>query len=130
MNAGQYHRMVSAELNERDKRWAKAREEEKKKQEVQKAFEIKQQEELANFKETLQKASRWHKAVNLRSYIDSVEQKAMETKGISEDLRNWLEWARKKAAWYDPFIECHDELLNEVDRETLTLKQKPPYYGW
>ena len=51
--------MVSAELNERDKRWAKERELEKKKQEVQKAFEIKQQEELANFKETLLKASRW-----------------------------------------------------------------------
>ena len=65
-------------------------------------------------------------------YIDSVEEKAIviETKGISEDLRNWLKWARKKAAWHDPFIECHDELLNEVDRETLTLKQKPPYYSW
>jgi len=122
--------MVSAELNERDKRWAKEREQEKRKQEVQKAFEIKQQEELANFKETLLKASRWHKAVNLRRYIDSVEQKAIETNGISEDVRNWLEWARKKAEWYDPFIECEDELLNEVDRETLTLKQKPHYYGW
>ena len=32
-------------------------------------------------------------------------------------------------ALYDPFIECDDELLKEVDRETLTLKQKPPYYG-
>ena len=102
----------------------------KEKERIEKEFQTQKEKELAAFKETLQKASRWHKAVNLRSYIDSVEQKALETNGISEDLRNWLEWARKKAEWYDPFIECEDELLNEVDRETLTLKQKPPYYGW
>ena len=102
----------------------------KEKERIEKEFQMQKEKDLAAFKETLQKASRWHKAVNLRSYIDSVEQKAIENKGISEDLRNWLEWARKKAAWYDPFIECDDELLNEVNRETLTLKQKPPYYGW
>lgn len=102
----------------------------KEKERIEKEFQMQKEKDLAAFKETLQKASRWHKAVNLRSYIDSVEQKAIETNGVSEDLRNWLEWARKKAEWYDPFIECEDELLNEVDRETLTLKQKPPYYGW
>ena len=101
----------------------------KEKERIEKEFKMQKEKDLAAFKETLQKASRWHKTVNLRSYIDSVEQKAIETNGISEDLRNWLEWARKKAQWYDPFIECDDELLNEVDRETLTLKQKPPYYG-
>ena len=73
------------------------------------------------------KASRWHKAVNLRNYIESVEQNAISTNGITEELKNWLEWARKKAGWYDPFTEYADELLNEVDRETLAFKQKSLY---
>jgi len=57
--------------------------------------------------------------LNKETYIDSVEQKAIETNGISEDLRNWLEWVRKKAQWYDPFIECDDE---EVSRDTATIQ--------
>ena len=53
-----------------------------------------------------------------------------EKNNFSEELKSWVEWARKKAEWYDPFIESEDELLNDVDRETLILKSEPPYYGW
>lgn len=32
--------------------------------------------------------------------------------------------ARKKADWYDPLIEAEDELLQNVNRETLSFEGK------
>lgn len=60
----------------------------------------------------------------LRDYLEKVEQKAIKENSISEDLREWLSWARKKADWYDPMIEGTDELLQFVDREGLCFKKK------
>ncbi|GGI51764.1 hypothetical protein GCM10011425_29760 [Mucilaginibacter galii] len=33
--------------------------------------------------------------------------------------KEWLRWAEMKADWYDPNIESYDELLADVDRNTL-----------
>ena len=46
---------------------------------------------------------------------------------MDNDLTNWLKWARKKADWYDPFVEEDDKLLEDVDREKLTFKEKSTY---
>lgn len=78
----------------------------------------------------LSSARRWHKAENLRNYIKEVEAKALGSGGISDELRNWLEWASQKASWYDPFIEAKDELLDEINKDTLELPKRNPYFGW
>lgn len=41
---------------------------------------------------------------------------------LNDDLLSWIEWARKKADWYDPHVEAYDELLSEVNKATLTFK--------
>lgn len=41
----------------------------------------------------------------------------------------WVKWALGKADWYDPLIESEDELLKDVDRETLIFKRKS-YSNW
>jgi hypothetical protein len=41
----------------------------------------------------------------------------------SEELKNWLNWARKKADWYDPFTEAEDQLLCDADRNSLAFKK-------
>ncbi|HEX5167634.1 MAG TPA: hypothetical protein VFW11_00570 [Cyclobacteriaceae bacterium] len=41
---------------------------------------------------------------------------------VNEDVRNWIEWARKKADWYDPNIEQEDELLGIVDKSALSFR--------
>lgn len=122
--------LTSIELNEREVIRQKEHEEREHQERLRKAFEQRQKEELAEFQETLQKASRWHKANNLRNYIKEVEARAVAGAGISDELKIWLEWAREKVDWYDPFIEKNDELLNDCDKDTLTLKQKSPYYNW
>jgi len=38
--------------------------------------------------------------------------------------QQYLEWARKKADWYDPLVEYEDELLKTVNKTTLTLPKK------
>jgi len=47
--------------------------------------------------------------------------KMWETRRGRKDVLEWLEWARSKADWYDPFIEIHDDLLDSIDRETLAV---------
>lgn len=65
--------LISVELNERELVWQKQREEREPQEKLRKAYEEKQQKDLADFKDMLLKAARWHKAVNLRNYIDTVE---------------------------------------------------------
>ncbi len=64
------------------------------------------QQELDDFKELLFKSERWEKVGLLRRYIAEVEQRGAAS-------AEWLDWARKKADWYDPFVEGVDELLGE-----------------
>jgi hypothetical protein len=102
--------------------------ERKEKERIQREFERKQEEDLSAFKRILDKAERWHKTVNLRNYIDELELKNLNSQTSTDELKSWLEWARKKADWYDPFIEAEDELLKNVDRGTLSLPEKDFFY--
>ena len=101
----------------------------KEKERIQKEFEKRQESDLADFRETLNKSSRWHKATNLRSYINEVEARAASGNNLSGEVKAWLEWARKKADWYDPFTEKDDDLLNGIDKETLVVVKKTSYYS-
>lgn len=95
---------------------------------IRKEYEKRQEKDLEAFASTLKKAKRWHKAVNLRNYINEVESKAIDNNNLTDEIKTWLIWARKKADWYDPFIESEDELLNDIDKETLSVKKKSYYY--
>ncbi|MEJ7738510.1 MAG: hypothetical protein WKF97_13855 [Chitinophagaceae bacterium] len=84
---------------------------------------LRQEQELSDTIKMLEESSRFHKSQNLREYIDAVERKAVALgNDTSQQFINWLEWARKKADWYDPFIEAEDKLLKNVNRETLAFE--------
>lgn len=91
---------------------------------IRKEYEKRQEKDLETFIKTLNKAKRWHKAENLRNYIKEVETKAIDNNNLTDETKTWLIWARKKADWYDPFIESEDELLNEINKDTLSLNRK------
>jgi hypothetical protein len=105
---------------ENEKRWQEQRDKEREQLEI----EEKKGTELFLFKEALAKASRWHKANNLRNYIKAFEQNCNSTNALTEENKLWLSWAKKKADWYDPFIEMEDELLMDVDRNNLAFQPK------
>ena len=70
-------------------------------------------------------AAQRHDDVKLiREYIQSKEDAARRDGSVNEDLRNWIEWARKKGDWYDPNIEQEYELLGNVDKSTLSFRHK------
>ncbi|MBN8718136.1 MAG: hypothetical protein J0H85_01750 [Sediminibacterium magnilacihabitans] len=68
----------------------------------------------------LQHALRWERSLTLRRYIAELRDRA--TVGgttLSDEMTNYLEWAAKKADWYDPFINAIDDLLSTKTRRQL-----------
>jgi hypothetical protein len=107
---------------ELEKEWKESEEKARQEKELQE----RKKQELLNFKKLLIDSERWHKAENLRNYIRQVEVRDVGKHTIPEFLQ-WLDWAKRKADWYDPFIESPDELFQDLDRNTLEF---PPRNSW
>lgn len=108
------------ETIEREKRWAEDDRKRKIIEDIQKAKE----KQLEDFK-TLIKNSRKHKeVVMIREYIAAVVEKAKGSGELTEELKNWIQWAQNKTDWYDPFINQSDPDLEDVDKATLTFKKR------
>ncbi|HWK03745.1 MAG TPA: hypothetical protein VNS58_08940 [Puia sp.] len=90
---------------------------------IQQEESIRRVRELAKVNALMQDAARWRQANEIREYVKAKEQKAVAMGGVSEELQTSLDWARAKADWLDPLIEKEDELLKEVDRETVAFKR-------
>jgi hypothetical protein len=39
--------------------------------------------------------------------------------GNDFESQEWIDWAKKKIDWYDPFIQAEDDLLNDSDRTKI-----------
>lgn len=115
-----------AQRQERE-RQQKEREE---RERVYREMEARQEKELASLKHILIEAERWRQARVMRDYANEVERTARANNTYTDRLGEWAEWVRKKADWHDPQVKRHDDLLTEVDWETLTLKKKSSYYFW
>lgn len=110
--------------------WEKERKEEEEKERILQEHEDRKQKELDDFKELLKKAKRHDKAVIIRNYADKMEKKLIEENSTDEEKSLLVAWIRKKADWYDPFIEAEDEFMEGVDREELILKKKKRDWFW
>lgn len=82
---------------------------------LEKERKEKHDQELASFKILFQRAIRWEKAQLLRIYIDELESRLSKEMPDYEASQQYVEWARKKANWYDPFINAKDEWLTDKD---------------
>ncbi len=92
-----------------------------------KEIELNKERELEKFKALLKESKRWKNVKLLREYIDYLEQKNKKGKLSEDEFLKWLKWAKKKADWYDPHIEEFDDLLCDVDRNTLLNKKQKNY---
>lgn len=52
----------------------------------------------------------YEKASRIRTYINAVENATCENT-VDDKLSEWIEWAKKKADWFDPTVARVDELL-------------------
>ena len=103
------------EEEEREKRWEEERIIKKLKEDLLQ----RKKEELSRFNKLLLQSERWHKAVILQDFISEMEKKSIRNQTEPEVFKSWLSWARKKAEWYNPFIESEDELLADLDRDGI-----------
>jgi len=110
-------------INDREE-YARRKLEEERLEIIRKEFQARKEDELKNFKNTFQLAKRYRKANDLRNYINTFEQNAINNNSLTDEKQKWIEWARKKADWYDPFINAKDELLENVDKDSLTFKNQ------
>lgn len=100
------------------------RKENERKRKIEEEFRSKRDKELKAFKAVIHNSSRWQKAMDLRNYIKTVESNALENDKLTQELKEWLQWVKDKADWYDPLIEKEDELFDEVDRDTLEVSRR------
>ena len=61
-----------------------------------------QERELARFNDLIKQANKWHQTNILRDYISAVKANAIEKNMLTEELSEWLEWAKRKVEDYDP----------------------------
>ena len=69
-------------------------------------------------------------ACKIRAYISAVEQK--ET--LTEEEVAWIEWAKRKADWYDPTVKRKDEFLgtreHSENKEQKRLEKSYRSWHW
>ncbi len=78
--------------------------------------------EKTNFINLIKQANHYHQAMILRDYIAAYENNAINKNQMTPELKNWINWAKKKIDWFDPFVKREDELLTETDRFNIDDK--------
>lgn len=90
---------------DREERERQAREEERKREQIRKNYndEIERTQALVN------KANDYEIACRIRRYIDAVR----NNPDAADNNPDWLDWATKKADWYDPSVAGKDDYFGE-----------------
>lgn len=96
---------------EREKYWAVRDEEER----IRKEIEHKKEQEEANFKRLLEDAEKWQKFKVTRIYLDAIEQTANSNNNLSDELKEWLIWARKRIEDVDPINKYYQIVAGVVE---------------
>jgi hypothetical protein len=74
------------------------------------------EDELKNFNQLLKTSERYDKVIALRNYIKAVKENAKSKNALTQELIEWISWAKDKADWYDPMINKEDEFLNDAHK--------------
>jgi hypothetical protein len=109
----------------------KKEEEERQRQEERRReeeFKEKRNNEIDKTLALVNEAEDYAIACKIRAYIEAVSSK----ENLSDEDKNWIDWAKRKADWYDPTVKLYDEFLGErqhsKDEEYKKLKKTS--YGW
>ena len=87
--------------------------------EIARKRHLRMEYELSRFVDFYNEAHRWKKYIVLKEYYEMIESESKE----SGKYKEWLEWAKDKLDWYNPKVNKKDELLDKVDKDTLTIEK-------
>lgn len=118
------HRILREKREEEHRKYL-----EEKRQAEQRAARI--EEERTHTQALINEAKDHQIACEIRKYVDSVK----HTVKMSEKLTKWVEWAEKKADWFDPITAREDEYLGkrehalaEEEKQLVKLRDNNYYY--
>lgn len=77
-------------------------------QESEAAKKALEEQELHSFNELLLDADRYNKAKTLRIYIEAFKEKTSKNGPIAIETELWIQWALKRADWYDPLTNMEN----------------------
>jgi hypothetical protein len=97
-------------------------------QKIEQEFKARKEKEIIKTKNLFSDAEKFDKATIYRNFINATEQRAIQENALTEELKDWIKWAKEKADWFDPFINREDELLNDNDREEFHKPKQTYYY--
>lgn len=111
---------------EREEWERQAREEERKREQIRKNYDM----EVEKTQALVNKANDYEIACRIRRYIDAVR----NNPDAADNNPDWLDWASKKADWYDPTIARVDDFFGErehgkdPDRKKLQARWLSSFY--
>lgn len=73
---------------------------------------------LEKFNKLLRESKKYRKIQDMRTYVDALKNHENE----KPELKEWIEWSNSAIDWYDPLILSDHPYLNDVNRDTLTVK--------
>jgi hypothetical protein len=82
--------------------------EQNRKKEIEKELENLRKIELQKFNDLLSQAKRFQEATMIRNYVDAVEANSILEDNLTQELKDWINWARTKSDAYDPLFKIQD----------------------
>ena len=119
---------IKNERLEREKIARKRREEEERKEKIRND----KNSEVQKIKELINCAEDYKIACEIRNYIDAVSKKEL----LTDEIKEWIKWANKKANWFDPTIDGEYEILGKIEHtksmedKNNKLNRYGSYYDW
>ena len=119
---------VKVERLAREERERRYQEEEERKEKIRNA----KKNEAQKVKELLNLAEDYRIACEIRNYINAISCQD----NLSNEMKDWIKWASKKADWFDPIIDKEDEILGKrehqesLENKNNKLDRYGSYYGW
>ncbi|MEI6695634.1 MAG: hypothetical protein WCO13_06175 [Bacteroidota bacterium] len=104
-NEGEREKQFHIEIR---KYWELEDEKRKKEEERKHQIEI----EANKFKNLFFDANRLHQANIMMNYVNTIEVNANNNNQMTNELKEWIIWAKKKIDWYNPLINADDQILN------------------
>lgn len=89
------------------------------KERIEREIRERKEKELRDFKNLIKESNQWQQAQIIRAYINAVELNAEKNGGLTDELKQWLEWAKQKADWFDPYLKGQDLILLDEDRKKV-----------
>lgn len=113
--------LLAAEIHAREEEQAREAERRRLAKEHYTRIMEQRKRERGLFEDLEAKAKKWKRATRLRAYVDAIEQAATLEGELTDELLDWIGWARAKADWLDPMIRLSDLVLDAPEPEKPAL---------